>query len=63
MSNDRVRQFKQELKKLIPKKVNVTRVGSFGFCKYGRVRGDRLQSQSVMVIPINRNQNDNWKAG
>lgn len=63
MYSDRARQIKQELKKLIPKKVSVTAIGSQGFCKYGRVRGDRLQSQTVMVIPMAGNQNNNWKIG
>lgn len=63
MRKDNLRTYRQEIKKLIPKKANVTAAGSRGFCKYGRVYGDRLQSQYAMVIPLGRNQNNNWKIG
>lgn len=63
MRKDKLRIFKQEMKKIIPKKVNVTAVGPRGFCKFGRVHGDRLESRSIVVIPVKGNQNNNWKAG
>ena len=38
--------------------------GVEGFCKYGKVRGGRgAQSESVIIVPIEGNQNDNWKIG
>lgn len=63
MRNDKIRMVRQELKKVIPKKVNVTASDSIGFCKYGRVQGSSLQSEAIMVVPINGNQNNNWKVG
>lgn len=61
MRRDKLRIFRQKIKKLLPKKVNVT---TGGFCKYGRVQdGVGSQSQSVMVVPIKGNQNNNWKVG
>ena len=64
MLNDRVRQFRQKVKKLLPKKVSVVSTGMGGFCKYGKVRGGRgSQSESVIIVPIEGNQNDNWRVG
>ena len=64
MHKNKLRQFRQGMKRLLPKKVNVTPVGTNGFCKYGRVRGGReSQSEFVMVAPIKGNQNNNWKIG
>lgn len=63
MRRDKFRMLRQEAKKILPKKVNVTAVGSQRFCKYGRIYGDGLRSQSIMIVPINRNQNNNWKVG
>ena len=63
MSRDKLRILRQEIKKIIPKKVNVTPVGSGGFCKFGRVYGGQPKSEPSIVIPMEGNQNNNWKAG
>lgn len=63
MHSNKIRQYKQQMKRIIPKKVRVTSVGASGFCKYGRVYGDDLQFQSVMIVPIKGNPNNNWKIG
>ena len=61
MRRENIRIARQRIRKLLPKKVTVT---VNGFCKYGRVQhGVGSQSQSVMVVPIKGNQNNNWKIG
>ena len=62
-NKDNLRILRQKIKKIIPKRVNVTAFGRTGFCKFGRVRGDRLKTESSIVIPMFGNQNNNWKAG
>jgi hypothetical protein len=55
-----MRIFRQEIKKIMPKKVKLT--GKF--CKYGRVYsnpGIPTESGSVFIVPIEGNQNNNWR--
>jgi len=59
-NKDRFRKLKQTIKMITPKKVRV----SGNFCKYGRVYsnlGNSTQSGYAMIIPVNGNQNNNWK--
>jgi hypothetical protein len=62
VNRDSIRILRQEFKKIIPKKVTVTSVGAGGFCKFGRVHGSKMKSESSVVIPMKGNQNNNWKA-
>lgn len=57
MYNDKQRQFRQELKKLMLKKVNIFSVSNIRFCKYGRIQMPRSREGFGIVIPINGNQN------
>lgn len=61
MRKDKIRIFRQEIKKIMPKKVKITG----NFCKYGRVYsnpGTPVPSgSSIMIIPIKGNQNNNWR--
>ena len=61
MHRDKLRMFRQEMKKIIPKKVNITAVGLSGFCKFGRIHGTGFKKEAAIVIPMKGNQNNNWK--
>jgi len=59
-NKDKFRKLRQTIKMITPKKVKV----SGNFCKYGRVRsnpGNPAQSGYIMIVPIEGNQNNNWK--
>lgn len=60
---DKKRQFKARVKSIYPKMVRMT--GKF--CTYGRVRSNRGISEcnkndTMYIVPMERNQNNNWKA-
>ena len=58
MRSDKLRKFRQELKKITPKKVRV----SANYCKYGRVYltpGTTNSYPFALIMPVNGNPNYN----